>query len=181
MYIHKIRINQIIQIHSVSSNRKYLIAFQIWIFNSLILACTLPPREFKTYQGLFNFHSVFRFEGISWSLFPTVIVLSVPFCTGKVKILSMFPYFRLTGLVWLGKESGRLAREGMGKFSCPARASQAKGFPRRFQVAQPWSPGRDCTTHRTIGLHFISSEIMPVCGFQLYFKEKQRFSEKELI
>lgn len=137
MYSHKIKINQIIWNHSVSNNQKYLIAFQTWIVNSLILECTLPPRRLKVYKGLVKFHSVFRFAGISWSIFLTVPVLSVPFCTDcifrKTEKLPVFPYFTLPGSVWIGKQRGGLARRGEGKGYCPACATGAKAFPRKLQ------------------------------------------------
>lgn len=91
----------------MSSNRKYLIAFQIWIVNSLILAYTLPPRRLKPSRDFSTFTQSSDLQ-ISWSLVPVVTVLSVPFCKNyifrKVKIPPVVPHFRLTGLVCLGKK-----------------------------------------------------------------------------
>lgn len=121
----------------MSNNTKYLIAFQTWIVNSLILEGTLPPRRLKAYEGIFKFHSFSRFAGISWSLFPIVTLVSVPFCPDcifrKMGKLPVFHYFRLPGSVWIGKERGGLARRGEGKCYCLAHATGAQAFPRKLQ------------------------------------------------
>lgn len=128
----------------MSSNRKYLIAFQIRTVNSLILVCTLPPRGLKTYKGLFNFHSFFRFAGISWSLFPTVTVLICPFAkldlqeSQNMTDVSLFQTDRVT-LTWESKWT--FGQRGSGEIlSC---AAEAKGFPRRLRVPQSRPLGRD--------------------------------------
>lgn len=154
----------------MSNNRRYLIAFQTLIVNSLILECTLPPSRLKACKGFFRFHSVFRFAGVSWSLFPTVVALSVPICTDRifreVEKLPVFPFLDCQDQSESGKREEVCPGAERERVCCPARATTGtKAFSRKLQVIPALATNMDCTAHRTTSLHFVIYEILLFCVF----------------